>query len=235
MIPLTDDNPVRSPPLVNILLIAGNLAIFLVLSFPSSQLGVPPMDRIGFVPLHLFRLTQLPPGESVSTILSIFTAMFTHAGWLHLLGNMLYLFIFGDNVEDALGHLRYLLFYLLCGIAAALVHTAATPRSAVPVVGASGAIAGVLGAYLYLFPGARIRTLLFLGIFIRVTALPAIVLIGFWATLQVLSLMAENPDNASRIAWYAHIGGFLAGLGLAIVMRKKKWWSARRRSGRRRR
>jgi membrane associated rhomboid family serine protease len=149
--------------------------------------------------------------------------MFMHGGWLHLLSNMLYLWIFGDNVEDVLGHLRYLLFYLLCGITAALTHGFLNLGSRVPVVGASGAIAGVLGAYMFLFPKARIRTLLILFVFIQVVNIPATILLGYWILIQILSGITELGSQAtSGIAWFAHVGGFAAGFLLILTMKKRK-------------
>src|SRR5579885_76553 len=146
--------------------------------------------------------------------LTIFTSMFMHAGWLHIGGNMLFLYIFGDNVEDRLGHLGYLIFYLFCGTAAALAQVAVDPSSTIPSLGASGAIAGVLAAYVVFFPGARVTTLIFLGIFITITAVPALILIGVWFVLQffdgVAALSSQSDQAMGGVAYFAHIGGFVA-------------------------
>jgi membrane associated rhomboid family serine protease len=151
--------------------------------------------------------------------LTVISAMFLHGGWLHLLGNMLYLWIFGDNVEDRLGHARYLVFYLACGVIAALVHAAVFAQSRVPCVGASGAISGVLVAYLIFFPTARVSTLFVIFIFIKVVRLPAVLLLGVWIVLQILGGMQSLSAAAGGVAWFAHIGGLGAGALLSMIMR----------------
>jgi membrane associated rhomboid family serine protease len=150
------------------------------------------------------------------------TCMFLHAGLMHLLGNLLYLWIFGDNVEDRLGHVRFLLFYLLCGVGASVAHIAFNPNSPVPVVGASGAIAGVLGAYLLAFPRASVDTLVVLGIFITILRLPAFIVLGFWFVLQYLGgLQSMRMANmAGGVAWWAHVGGFVLGMLLLPIFQK---------------
>jgi len=154
--------------------------------------------------------------------------MFIHGGWEHIIGNMLYLYIFGDNVEDALGHFRYLLFYLLCGIAASWAHILFNPHSIIPTVGASGAVAGVLGAYLLLYPRAGVLTLIPLGFFIRIVRIPAVFVLGFWIILQLLFGVISPPlpgEQSGGVAWFAHIGGFFAGMLLAkaLARRQNKW------------
>jgi len=145
-----------------------------------------------------------------------------HGGWIHLLSNMLYLWIFGDNIEDTLGHLKYLSFYLLCGLIASLFHIFTNLNSQAPSLGASGAIAGVMGAYMFLYPKARIRTLLILVIFIQVVRIPAIIVLGYWILIQVLSGFAEfGSGTGGGIAWFAHIGGFIAGFILITIMKKR--------------
>jgi membrane associated rhomboid family serine protease len=152
-----------------------------------------------------------------------------HGGWIHVLSNMLFLWIFGDNIEDKLGHFRYLSFYLLCGVIASLSHILTNPSSQVPSIGASGAIAGVMGAYMVLFPKARIRTLLILGIFIQIVRVPAMVMLGYWILIQVLSGFAEIGLRAGGgIAWFAHIGGFIAGFFLIMVMKRPRKRAYRR-------
>ena len=155
-------------------------------------------------------------------VLHVFTSMFLHAGWLHLLGNMLYLWIFGNNVEDHMGRVLFLLFYLAGGVAAVAGQTLIDPTSTEPMIGASGAIAGVLGAYLVLFPGARIQSLVFLGFFYQLIAVPAVLVLGFWFVLQVidgLGSLGASDEVASNIAFFAHIGGFVAGAVIAIPFR----------------
>jgi membrane associated rhomboid family serine protease len=146
--------------------------------------------------------------------------MFMHGGLFHIGGNMLYLWIFGNNVEDTLGHGRYLLFYLLSGVAAALAQTAVGPSSTVPMVGASGAVSGVLGAYLILFPSAHVTTLIILGFFFRLVQIPAMVVLGFWIVLQLLNGLGSFGSNGG-VAFFAHIGGFLAGMGLLFVLKPR--------------
>ena len=185
MIPLKDDNPTRCIPYVNLLLIAANMSVFGYQVFYASQGPAHLINTLGFIPQELFSLNDIGPPTPVPVPLTIFSAMFIHAGWLHLLGNMLYLWIFGDNVEDRLGHGRYLIFYLTCGIMAAALHAFIFAGSTAPCVGASGAISGVLAAYLLFFPKARITTLFIIFIFIRTVRVPAVVLLGLWIALMM--------------------------------------------------
>jgi len=179
--------------------------------------------KLGFIPYELSHFVDVNPKNLVPIPLTIFTAMFMHGGWLHLLSNMLYLWIFGDNIEDVLGHVKYLFFYVMCGIAATLVHGFININSQIPTLGASGAIAGVLGAYIFLFPKARIKTLVILFVFIQIVHIPAVIMLGYWFLLQVLSAYAEHGSRSGGgIAWFAHIGGFVAGLVLIIMMKKSR-------------
>lgn len=212
MFPLKDINPSRTTPWMTYLLFGTNLAVFayqLQLRFVGGEMAyVGFVQKMGLVPEYLLSPSSwasLP----VAPPLTVFTAMFVHAGVFHVAGNMLYLWVFADNVEDAMGPVRFLLFYLLCGIAAAAAQVAFLPGSGVPMVGASGAIAGVLGAYLVLYPRAQVLTLVFLLIFVRVMYLPAVLLLGFWFLLQVIS---ATGGSGAGVAWFAHIGGFVAGL-----------------------
>jgi membrane associated rhomboid family serine protease len=177
------------------------------------------IKEFGLVPCHLTGACPVGPDLPLP-VLTIFTSMFMHGGLVHLAGNMLYLWIFGNNVEDTLGHTRYLVFYLLSGIAAALAQTLVGPSSVVPMVGASGAISGVLGAYLVLFPGARVTTLIILGFFFRLVQIPAMVVLGFWIVLQVLNGLGSFGSSGG-VAFFAHIGGFVAGMGLLYVLRPR--------------
>jgi membrane associated rhomboid family serine protease len=219
MIPLKDDIPSIRFPAVNTALIAVNAAVFLFEMALGGALQPFILGR-GVVPARL-----LSAGfAGWSTIL---TSMFIHGGWAHLIGNMLYLFIFGDNVEDAMGHARYLLFYLLCGTGAAWAHVLSGPGSVVPTIGASGAIAGVLGAYLVLYPRAGVLTLIPLGFFFRIVRVPAVAVLGFWIVLQIVLGLVSLPlagGTPGGTAWFAHIGGFAAGLILAKPM---AWRSSR--------
>jgi membrane associated rhomboid family serine protease len=208
MIPLKDDNPSRTRPYVTWSLIALNVAVFIFeLMLDATGYLDWLMSNAGLVPVAI---TTAPIS---GRLLTFFTSMFLHAGWMHLLGNMLYLWIFGDNIEDRIGHWRYLTFYLIGGIAAAAAQIALSPDSPVPMVGASGAIAAVLGAYLIEYPRARVRSLLFLGYFIRFVNVPAIVVLGMWFVLQSLSgFLSLSVMSTGGVAYFAHVGGFVAGL-----------------------
>jgi membrane associated rhomboid family serine protease len=215
VLPIRDLNPRRITPVVNITLIVLNvLAFFWEISLGERLEQV--LFDIAFIPASFWA-----PGGMVAGAIAIFISMFLHGGWLHLGSNMLYLWIFGDNIEDRLGHAKYLLFYVLCGIAAALGHAIASPASQIPAVGASGAIAGVLGAYIVLFPSARVMTFIPFGFFLAMRELPALVVLGLWFVLQIFSgvasLGAVTMQDAGGVAWFAHIGGFLAGLALVFA------------------
>jgi membrane associated rhomboid family serine protease len=202
MFPLGDDNTGRRiVPVVTYALIVINVLFFLV----ELSGGEAFIRNWAIVPRELM---ADPAGE----LITVFTAMFMHGGWLHLLGNMLYLWIFGDNVEDRMGHAKFLIFYLLCGLGATLAQVLFSSDSNIPNLGASGAIAGVLGAYLLMFPGGRVRVMMGRGI----VPMPAIVVIGFWALLQVFGSFGQTGDT-SGVAYMAHIGGFVAGLVLVML------------------
>ena len=190
-------------------LIIANIIVF-IWEMATPMEGEQIAVLYGAIPHNLitFRSAQM-----VSPPASVFTSMFLHGGFFHIAGNMLYLWIFGDNVEDELGHLRFLLFYLFSGVVAAYGNALTDPKSMVPMIGASGAISGVLGAYILLFPRARVHTLLFFGFFWQVVRIPAVFIIGFWILLQVVSgLLNAGTLHNGGIAWFAHVGGFLAGL-----------------------
>lgn len=209
MFPIGDDNSGRRTfPVVTYVLIALNVLFF----FVELSGGDPFIEKWAFVPARFLA----DPGAG---LLTLFTAMFMHAGWLHLGGNMLYLWIFGDNVEDRFGHLKFIIFYLLCGFAATFAQLAFSAGSNVPNLGASGAIAGVLGAYLVLFPQGRVRVL----VGNRVTPMPALIVIGLWIVLQFFSGIGSisNTADTGGVAYMAHIGGFVAGLVLTFVLRGK--------------
>jgi len=208
MFPLRDHNPSERTPYVLYALIALNVAAFLLqLPYAGSERAMLAFWR----DWALIPATVVQGGE----VRGILTSMFLHAGLMHLAGNMLFLWIFGDNLEDQLGHLGFLLFYLATGIAAALAHVAAAPGSLVPTVGASGAIGGVMGGYLLLFPRARVDILLIFVIFFRVITIPAWIMLGLWFGLQIFSGLG-TPTEGGGIAYWAHAGGFLAGLILAL-------------------
>ena len=251
MLPVGDFLRTRRKPVVNWLLLAANAGIFLytltLSSTPDQIIGgfnTSESDRFlidwGFVPACLgdylgfsvdanpSRLAEFCPSDGREPI-QVFTSMFLHAGWAHLLGNMLFLWVFGDNVEDRLGHTRYIIFYLVCGVAAAGAQTGMALNTVLPAVGASGAIAGILGAYLVLHPTARIRVIIFPLFFIPFF-LPAILLIGIWFATQLFFGLASAGDATvgAGVAWWAHIGGFVAGAVLIALFgrnRRPQGWS----------
>ena len=222
MIPLRDDNPSSIAPVVTIGLIVACVLMFLwELSFGASSQRV--VYALGVVPAVLLGQGQLPPELSlVSPWMTIFTSMFMHGGWMHLIGNMLYLWIFGDNVEDSMGHGRFVVFYLLCGIAAVLAQALPDPNSTVPMVGASGAISGVLGAYLLLYPHARVLVVIPLGFILQTMRVPAGIVLLLWFGLQLLSnAMAQAGQGG--VAFRAHIGGFVAGMLLIPIFKQRRF------------
>jgi len=219
MIPLRDDIESRTFPVVTVALIVVNSAVFLLEAF----LGVDANSMVssyGVVPAQLVS-NWTNPLISVT----LFTSMYLHGGWAHLIGNMLYLGIFGDNVEDRMGHVRFLIFYTLCGVGAGLLQVAAAPTSEIPMIGASGAIAGVLGSYLLLYPRARVKALVPLFLFYRVIWLPAILVLGGWFLIQFLNGLATLSVTAQMggTAWWAHIGGFAAGMILLPLFKQRNY------------
>jgi len=227
MIPIRDDNPTRTIPWVTIALIATNVAVFVyTMTLPPAELQSV-WTSWSIVPSRLLDRI-LDPRE----LATVFTSMFMHAGWVHLIGNMLYLWIFGNNIEDHLGPLRFTVFYLLSGIGAAAAQVFMDPGGSIPMLGASGAIAGVLGGYLLLYPGASVVTIIPVFFFIEIARVPAYLVIGFWFVLQLGNGLATIGSGLAEggTAWFAHIGGFVAGLLLMLPV----WFAGRRRSRRRR-
>jgi membrane associated rhomboid family serine protease len=239
MFPLRDENPTTSPALVTYFLIAINFAVWVFVQGAGGDTAVAAsVCNYGLIPGELLLRVEPGTGFALGRELTclmdagrapehLVTSMFLHGSWGHILGNMWFLFIFGDNVEDAFGHLKFLVFYLLSGVAAAALQVAMEPGSMVPMVGASGAISGVLGAYLVLYPRARVHNLLFLGFYLTTIRLPAWVMLGYWVAIQVLGgLMAESGKGGT--AFWAHVGGFGAGLLLGFIFgsrvkRAKRW------------
>lgn len=217
MIPIRDQIPTRRVPIVNYLLIAANILVFIFqwLSGPAQEAIV---YQFALIPANL--TASLDLGD----ISDIFTSMFMHAGLAHIAGNMLYLWIFGDNVEDSMGSGRYIIFYLVGGLVASLAHILTNPNSQIPTVGASGAIASVLGAYLVLYPRARVLTIIPLGFFLRMTMVPASIVLGLWFVLQLFSgvISLGGPEDVGGVAFWAHIGGFVAGVLLALLMGRRR-------------
>lgn len=218
MIPLRDINPSRRPPVVTVVIIALNVLVFaLEFVLPNDVLNAL-ASTWGLIPS---RLVSLEPMAFVT----LFTSMFLHSGPAHLLGNMLYLWIFGDNIEGVLGSLRFIVFYLVCGIGAALGQTVINPSSTIPMIGASGAISGIMGSYLVLYPRAEVETLLILGYIVRLVRLPTLVVVGSWIFTQLLSgVLTLGMEATGGVAWFAHIGGFAAGVLLISLFRRRRWW-----------
>jgi len=232
VIPLKDDVPSQTIPVVTLAVIGLNVAVFFYQL--SLQMGMDPgaqraaqdfVIEFGVVPCRLTGRCRILE-DFPHPVLTVFTSMFLHGGLLHLGGNMLYLWIFGNNVEDILGHGRFVVFYLTSGLAAAVAQTMINPGSAIPVVGASGAVSGVLGAYFLLFPYSTVLTLVTFGFFWRFIHLPAMIVLGLWIVLQFLSgylsLSVATGAEGGGVAFFAHIGGFIAGMGLLFVLRPRR-------------
>jgi membrane associated rhomboid family serine protease len=218
MIPLRDENPTRSRAWMTLLLIGVNVLVSIWEWTLSGESGRNLVQAAALIPARLGGSAPIP---GVAPALTLLTSQFLHAGPLHLGGNMLFLWIFGNNVEDELGRFRFLVFYLLSGVAAGLVHCASDPASTIPTVGASGAISGVLGAYAFLFPRARIHTLVFLLFYISVIPIPALLWVGIWFAIQLLQGVASGGAGGG-VAWFAHIGGLVAGVFLLPFFRPRR-------------
>jgi membrane associated rhomboid family serine protease len=244
MFPYKDENPTYLTPIITLAIIGVNALVWVLLQGAGTE---PALSRsvcqLGLIPGEL--LHQVPPGTQVpigpdvacvitqqASWLSPLTSMFMHGGWFHILGNMWFFWVFGNNIEDSMGHARFLAFYLLCGLIAAAAQVLSQPASPIPMVGASGAISGVMGAYLVLFPRVRVHTLIFLGIFITRVTLPAWIMLLYWVLLQLLGTLPalSGVDGGGGVAFMAHLGGFLAG-ALLIKLFARPEFLARRRGG----
>ena len=231
MFPIRDDNPQLSIPWVTYAIVVINAAVWIfvqgmgaepALSSSICQLGLIPADLLGRLPVGT--LVDLGPDMAcrlagTAAWPTVVTSMFMHGGWMHIIGNMWFLLIFGDNVEDSMGSARFAAFYLLCGVGAAALQVAAGPDSPVPMVGASGAIGGVMGAYVLLYPRVNVHLLIFLGFYITTIAVPAVFMLGYWFLVQLLSGFASEGTTGG-VAFWAHVGGFAAGAVLVLVFRK---------------
>jgi membrane associated rhomboid family serine protease len=234
MFPIRDDNPQLQTPFATYGLIAINvLAWFLVQGFGANPALSESVCNFGLVPAEL--LQTLPAGTALRTgpntvcvigadpsWASVLTSMFMHGSWMHIIGNMWFLWIFGDNVEDSMGHAKFLIFYVLCGIAAAAAQTATNPASPIPMVGASGAIGGVMGAYILLFPRVHVHMFIFLGLFATTVAVPAILMLGYWFAIQLASGFLAIGRSGGGVAFWAHVGGFVAGALLVMLFRDRQ-------------
>ncbi len=239
--PYKDDNPRILVPYVTYSILAVNVLVFIYQTFLMSQISQQAFTlRFGLIPAYFWSgdnlavleynrkiLEQLYPPSTWSSllhiqllpgVLTLFTSPFIHAGWMHIIGNMLFLYVFADNVEGALGHVRFVLFYFLTALAAGFLHLVVVPGSMLPVVGASGAVSGVLGGYLVRYPRARIHVLVFIVIFITTIRLPAMVVLGFWFLIQAVSgLVSLQAQLVGGVAWFEHIGGFVAGFSYMVI------------------
>jgi len=224
MIPLTDSNPTTKVPIACYTIIAINLLVFFNQLFTGTDVNV---YRYGIIPYEITHFTEISQNPAFQTpfanILTLFTSMFIHGGFLHIASNMLFLWIFGDNVEELMGSWRFILFYLLAGIVAAFTQIIIAPSSTIPMVGASGAIAGILGAYFLKFPRAKVKVLIIFFFFIQVVSVPAVIVLGIWFLMQIISgVTSLGALDMGGTAWFAHIGGFVAGLIFVNKFQKRR-------------
>ncbi|HYK83041.1 MAG TPA: rhomboid family intramembrane serine protease [Gemmatimonadales bacterium] len=241
MIPYRDENPTELTPIATLGIIAVNVLVWVVVQGAGAseplarsvcQLGLIPADVLGTAPAG----TTVPLGPGLRCVLTgqpnwwtVLTSMFMHGGWLHIIGNMWFLWVFGNNIEDSMGHRRFIAFYLLCGVAAAATQLLVDPRSAVPMVGASGAISGVMGAYVLLYPRVKVHTLVTLGFFVTSVALPAYVMLGYWFVLQlVMGMVGALAHMQGGTAFWAHVGGFVTGIVLIKLFANGEYLERRR-------
>ncbi|HMG17637.1 MAG TPA: rhomboid family intramembrane serine protease [Gemmatimonadales bacterium] len=227
MFPYKDENPTERPSVITVAIIIANVLAFVLLQGAGAEVPLArSVCELGLIPGEILGSAkpgsgvELAPGmvclvDAAPKYWTVITSMFMHGGWFHLIGNMVFLWVFGNNIEDAMGHGKFVIFYVLCGAAAAAAQTLISPQSVVPMVGASGAISGVLGAYLLLYPRVRVHTLILLPIYITTVALPAWVMLGYWILLQAVGGLASlNELEKGGVAFFAHVGGFVAGVAL---------------------
>ncbi|PYP40085.1 MAG: rhomboid family intramembrane serine protease [Gemmatimonadetes bacterium] len=233
MFPYKGENPTLATPVVTVAIIAANVAVWLLVQGAGqAEVLQGSVCNLGLVPGRLFG--SIHPGERLllspsvaCTVgafpawLTVLTSMFLHGGWLHLIGNMWFLWVFGNNVEDSTGKFRFLLFYLLTGVFAAAAQSLANPDSAIPMVGASGAISGVMGAYIVLYPRVRVHMLIFLGFFVTTITVPAYMMLGYWFLLQLLGGIPSLAKESGGVAFLAHAGGFVSGMILVLLFRNR--------------
>lgn len=243
MFPYKDENPTFLPPVVTLLVIGANVAVWLLVQGAGTAPALPrSVCELGLIPGELLRL--VPPGQTIPvgrdvacvitdqpSYLTPLTSMFLHGSWFHLLGNMWFFWVFGNNIEDSMGHGRFVAFYLLSGLLAAAAQVIADPSSPVPMVGASGAISGVMGAYLVLYPRVRVHTIVFLGFFFFRWTLPAYAMLLYWALIQVLGGLPSlgGGQGGGGVAFMAHVGGFVAGVALIRLFARPEFVQRHRR------
>ena len=222
MIPLRDHIATSRVPYVTYAVVGACVLVFLWQLSLGARAGQEAVYALGAIPAVIFGDARLPADIAmVPPLATVFTSMFMHGGWMHLIGNMLYMWIFADNVEDSMGHLRFIIFYLLCGVAAVLAQALPNVASQVPMIGASGAISGVLGAYLLLFPRARVLVMIPLGVIVKAHYLPAAAVLGFYFVFQVV-MTAMTPAGGGGVAFAAHLGGFAAGAALILIFKHRR-------------
>ncbi len=231
MIPIRDVNPSRSFPLMTIIIIVMNALIFLYeMSLGKNLEGF--FNNFALIPAQYFSLGQQDGFHLIERCYPFVTSQFLHGGWMHIIGNMWMFWIFGDNIEDRLGHFKFVLFYLLCGVAAGITHVYTNSSSPIPTVGASGAIAGVMGAYVLLYPRAKVKTVIPVFFFIQIVDLPAFLFLGIWFLIQFFSgaLALASGGTYGGVAWWAHIGGFVVGIVLILLIPRRKdyFWTEKR-------
>jgi len=240
VIPYRDENPTTRPAVVTVAIIALNVLAWLFIEGAGAGRSVDAaVCNYGLIPGEVLQRVapgtgvEMAPGmicsvDSSPHYWTVLTSMFMHGGWMHLIGNMVFFWVFGNNIEDAMGHVRFAIFYILCGVAAAATQVLITPSSTVPMVGASGAISGILGAYLLLYPRVRVHACVFLGFYVTSIAIPAFVMLGYWIVLQVLSSLSSLGARATGgTAFFAHIGGFIAGLVLIRLFARRDYLESR--------
>jgi membrane associated rhomboid family serine protease len=221
MFPISDDNPHQQTPIVTWAIIGVCVLVYLWQASLGDERGQIAVFEYGMIPARVFGEAELPPQLSgAPPWATVLTSMFMHGGFMHLALNMLFLWIFGDNVEDSMGHARYLVFYIACGTAAAMAQALINPSSTVPMVGASGAISGVLGAYVLLHPQATVRVLFVLGIFVTVAHVPAMIVLGLWFLTQIANAALVQTEGGG-VAFWAHVGGFIAGMALVPIFKRR--------------
>ncbi len=218
MIPLKDDNPTTTYPYITVGLIIINGLIF-IYELSLGRHFEHFLNKYGAIPVFVLNMTS--PIEYPPPYITVFTSMFLHGGFFHIAGNMLYLWIFGNNIEDSMGHLRFVVFYLISGIIAVYTFSIVNPHSTIPMVGASGAVSGVLGAYLILFPRAKVLTLIPFGFYMQIVKVPALFVLGMWIVIQLINGMVSGGAGGG-VAWFAHVGGFLAGIVLVGLFKKRR-------------
>lgn len=223
MFPLRDENPTYRTSFITYGIMALCILAFLLQLGAGNEGGHNIIYRYGFIPALIMGQGELPPNLiGFPSLLTSVTSMFLHGGWFHLLGNMMFLWIFADNIEDVLGHVRFIVFYVVTGLGAAFLQLLSDPASTIPMVGASGAISGVLGAYIILFPRAKILTLVWLGVFLTTVRVSALWFLGVWFIIQWVNALS-TPNGAGGVAWWAHIGGFIAGVVMLFVLKPKRY------------